>query len=181
MKNESDSDQFQQRLQRLELLIQQSERLSDPEARAHVREIVRALLDLHTAGLERFLNCVFLDDYDHSIIDRLISDDVISGLLLLHGLHPLGIGERLQRALDELRPELQTHGCGLEVAAVTENHLRLRLDANHEFPDSIASALRRSIEASIAALAPEIETVEIDGLELVPDFDGGARIALPVL
>ena len=56
MADSFDPKEFQGRLQRLDALLQEVERWSDPEAQAQVRAIVQAVLDLHGAGLERILD-----------------------------------------------------------------------------------------------------------------------------
>ena len=51
----ADDVQLQQRLARVETLIQQAEQLLDPELRAQVQELVEHLLDFHGAGLARMV------------------------------------------------------------------------------------------------------------------------------
>src|SRR5205085_705530 len=47
--------------------------------------------------------------------DALARAAVVSGLLLLHGLHPLGLEARVLQALDQVRPRLRSHGGGVEL------------------------------------------------------------------
>ena len=52
---------------------------------------------------------------------------VLGGLLLLHGLHPLGVEERVLQALEDVRPYLRSHGGNVELVEVSEGVARLRL------------------------------------------------------
>jgi hypothetical protein len=40
------------------------------------------------------------------LMERLLKDELVEALLLLHGLHPQSLEERIERALLELRPRL---------------------------------------------------------------------------
>ena len=46
-------------------------------------------------------------------LDQLTGDPLVEGLLLLHGLHPLDVDARIQRALDRVRPYLGSHAGGV--------------------------------------------------------------------
>ena len=56
MSQTHDGRPFQQRLQRLDALLQAAERLADPAARAQTQELVQAVLDIHAEGLRRILD-----------------------------------------------------------------------------------------------------------------------------
>ena len=53
------------------------------------------------------------------MLDRLVADPLVESLLLLHGLHPLDVDTRIQRALDNVRPYLGSHAGGVEYLGVT--------------------------------------------------------------
>src|SRR4051812_49684686 len=75
-------------------------------ARERAEELVRLVADLYGAGLERLLeiafNCGRLDD---ELLDRLAADDLVAGLLAVHGPHPYHVGTRGARALDGGPPD----------------------------------------------------------------------------
>ena len=48
-----------------------------------------------------------------------VEDELVAHLLLLHGLHPVPVRERVLGALDEVRPYLATHGGGVELLDVS--------------------------------------------------------------
>jgi Fe-S cluster biogenesis protein NfuA len=176
--------EFRTRLQRLEALLQQVERFADPAARAHTREIVQALLDLHGAGLELILEQVAaIGPAGLALIDRLAGDDLVGSLLLLHGLHPLGLEERVRRALEEVRPYLRSHGGNVELLGLRDGVVRLRLQGSYDGCPSSAVTMRQTIEEAILGKAPDVTAVEVEGLAEAPAATaaGPPRVALPVL
>jgi Fe-S cluster biogenesis protein NfuA len=179
-----DAREFQSRLQRLEALLGEVEEAFDPAAAARTREIVQAILDLHGTGLERILGHV--EDAGaagSSILDACAEDEVISGLLLLHGLHPMGLEARVLRALEQVRPSLRSHGGNVELVEVRDGVVRLRLEGNCDGCPSSAATMKLTIEEAIFANAPEVTSVEVQGLTdgRMTTPDGRALVTLSVL
>jgi Fe-S cluster biogenesis protein NfuA len=144
-----------------------------PEARAHTRAIVQALLDLHALGLERALAHVrAAGEAGRALLDAWATDEAVSGLLLLHGLHPLGLTERVQGALDALGPRLRGHGGSVELLGIQDGVVRVLLHG------SCDGGAKQAVEEMIYAKAPEVVAVEVEG-ETAPPPDG--RVALPLL
>src|SRR6266446_1667380 len=126
-----DSQAFQERMERLETLIQEVERFPDPASREHTREIVQAVLDLHGTGLERILeHLAAAGEPGQAVVKALAQDDVVSGLLLLYELHPLGLEARVRQAVDQLQPTLRKQGSEMELLSVTEGLVRLRVHSS---------------------------------------------------
>lgn len=178
MTHSLDARAFQARLQRLDALLQEVERWTDPVAQAHLREIAQAVLELHRAGLERML-----DRSDASDLDAFAGDEVVAGMLLLHGLHPLELETRVRQALEGVRPALRSHGGNVELLGVSDGVVRLRLEGNCNGCPSSAATMRQTVEEAIIGRAPEILAVEVEGMVEMPSVNGQAneRIALPML
>jgi Fe-S cluster biogenesis protein NfuA len=179
-----DAREFQAGLQRLEGLLRGVERLADPAAQTHIRALLRAVLDLHGAGLGRLLDHLEAAGAPgRAVLDACARDDVVSGLLLLHGLHPLDVAERVRQALEQVRPYLRSHGGNVELLGVGDGVVRLRLHGScHSCPSS-AVTMKQTIEEAILARAPDVTAVEVEGLtESAPTPEAnGTRVALPVL
>lgn len=159
MTNPLDTREFQSRLQRLEALLQEAERWQDSAAQASLREIVQSVLDLHRAGLERLLGHL-----DTAVVESCAGDDVVAGLLLLHGLHPLDVEARVRQALADVRPALRGHGGDVELLEVRDGAVRLRLEGNcHGCPSSSAT-MRQMVEEAIVGKAPEVLAIEVEGM-----------------
>jgi Fe-S cluster biogenesis protein NfuA len=94
-----------------------------------------------------------------------VEDELVSHLLLVHDLHPVDVETRVQRALDEVRPYLGSHGGDVELLGVEDGIARLRLNGTCDGCASSAVTLKHSIETAIMRAAPELERVEAQGLE----------------
>lgn len=164
-----DGREFRDRMGRVEGVVQALEAMPDSAARSAARELVRALLDLHAAGLERILALSPPD-----LASRFVDDELIGSILLLHGLHPLSAADRVNRALERSRPKLFALGGDAELIDATEEavHLRLRGDAEQE------SALRTEIEKLVVASVPDVTAIEF---EEAWDRSAEGRMPLPLV
>jgi Fe-S cluster biogenesis protein NfuA len=179
-----DARAFQSRMQRLDALLQEAERYADPLARAHTREIAQAVLELHGTALARLLDHIGeAGEAGASVLDACAEDDVVSGLLLLHGLHPHDVEERVNQALERVRPFLRSHGGNVELLSVVDTVVRLRLTGScHSCPSSTVT-MKQSVEEAIYNRAPELTVIEVEGMEnsSSPHHNGEARMALPLV
>jgi Fe-S cluster biogenesis protein NfuA len=161
---------FVRRMQRLESLIQEMECHPDPAAQALTREIVQSLLELHGAGLAKILaHAGAAGEAGHALRQAFAADPLLGNLLLLHGLHPEDLETRVRRALQGIRPSLQSQGAGVELLAVAGGVVRLRLGASRTSCPASAQALRQTIEEAIYAAAPDATRVEIDQAAAPPE------------
>jgi Fe-S cluster biogenesis protein NfuA/nitrite reductase/ring-hydroxylating ferredoxin subunit len=142
----------------IERLLAELDALPDPVARATGTEAVRALIELYGAGLARIVEEIAARD-DGELAGAFAEDELVSHLLLLHGLHPLGLEERVLGALEEVRPYLESHGGGVELLRIEGASLRLRLHGSCSGCPSSAITLKLAIENAIHKAAPEIEEV----------------------
>jgi len=129
---------FRHDIRRIEALIGDIESIADPAVRASVEALVRALMDLHGAVLERMMDIVADSGAaGAAMIDRFAGDDLVGALLLLYGLHPLDLETRVVQALDTVRPYLRSHGGNVELLGVADGVVRLRLQGScHGCPSS---------------------------------------------
>jgi len=157
--------EFQTRISRIEELIQAIDGIADEKSRGQARELVEALLQLQGAGLERLMELIYDSGPEgQAIIDRVGEDELVSSLLLVHGLHPVDLESRVRGAIEKVGPRLAQHGGSVEFLSVSrEGALRLRLAGNcHGCPSSILT-LKFSIEEAIYAAAPDITSLEVEG------------------
>ena len=84
--------EFKNRMSELERLLQQVEKISDPNAREITSRIIQSLMDFHGAGLSSILDHLArAGDPGHRVMEEMANDDLVSNLLLLYGLHPLDL------------------------------------------------------------------------------------------
>ena len=102
-------------------------------------------------------------------MDRLAADPLVEGLLLLHGLHPLDVDARIQRALDQVRPYLGSHAGGVQYLGVSDGVARLRLEGScHGCPSSTVT-VQLAIEGAVQDAAPEVTEVVVEGMTAPPE------------
>lgn len=164
MQKTSDKE-FQQRLGRVEELIAALENAPDPAIREQVRELIQTLLDLHGTGIERILQSVHNSGVPGAaVIDELGRDQLVSGVLLLHGLHPLDLETRVRNAIETVSPRLGLHGGSVELVSVSnDGAVRLKLEGNCNGCPSSRITLHSTIEEELYNAAPDITSLEVDG------------------
>jgi Fe-S cluster biogenesis protein NfuA len=155
---------LEQRIQQIDTLVAQIEQSTDAATQNAAREMVRALLDLHAAGLGRMISLLAqAGDVGREVLDAWAEDQLVGHLLLLHGLHPESLEERVSGALEEARPYLQSHGGNVELVRIEEGTVFLHLQGScHGCPSSRAT-LQSTIERAIHDAAPEVTGVEVEG------------------
>ena len=133
-------------------------------ARERSEELVRLVVDLYGAGLERLLDVLYeVGRLDAEALDALARDDLVASLLLVHGLPPHDVTTRVERALDDVRPYLGSHGGDVELLGVTdEGTVRLRLLGSCDGCPSSSVTLKLAVEGAVEAAAPEITGIEVD-------------------
>jgi Fe-S cluster biogenesis protein NfuA/nitrite reductase/ring-hydroxylating ferredoxin subunit len=143
-------------------------------ARERAEELVRLVVDLYGAGLERLLEIVHESGrlYD-DLLDLLVADDLVASLLAVHGLHPDGVETRVARALDDVRPYLGSHGGDVRLLDVTDDGLvRLRMLGSCDGCPSSSVTLTLAVETAIRDAAPEVTGIEVEeapsGASVIP-------------
>jgi Fe-S cluster biogenesis protein NfuA len=121
-------------------------------------ELVRDLLSLYGAGLERILALVRREAGDADEVVRALGDDgLVAGLLALHDLHPVPVDERVARTLAQVRA---TTGAVIDLVAVDSGTVRVKVDVSG--CASSADSLRQAIEATVQRAAPEVTAVVVE-------------------
>lgn len=158
-----DDREVQERVARVGTLLEELESLPDSRARTAATETVRALLDLYGEGLARVTEQVARLSGEDGL-RALAADELVAHLLLLHGLHPVPLEERVAGALEEVRPYLRSHGGNVELLGITESTARLRLQGSCNGCPSSAMTLKLAIEEAITRAAPDLDGIETEGV-----------------
>lgn len=161
-------DTVRQRLRRIDELLDRVEGTPGPTADAAL-ESVQCLLEVYGEALARVVDVV-----PAATLDGLLDDELVAHLLVLHDVHPEALDQRVRRVLDELRPQLESRGGGLELVAIDGGIARVRLSGGGCGHSSGSGELEQVVADAILALAPELGSVES-----VHD-DAGAQALIPV-
>jgi len=148
--------------ERIEALLGE---LADPGASAPdtAAELVRALMEFYGGGLARIVE--LLGEQDRDLLGTLAADPVVTGLLVLHDLHPQSTHERVAAALEEIRPYLGAHAGDVELLGIDEQGIvRLRLTGNCDGCPSSTITAKYAIEKAVRDAAPEIEDIDVAGV-----------------
>jgi Fe-S cluster biogenesis protein NfuA/nitrite reductase/ring-hydroxylating ferredoxin subunit len=129
-------------------------------ARERAEQLVREVVDLYGAGLSRILAAVG-DQADPGILDRLVADDLVASLLLVHGLHPYDVRRRVSDALDRVRPYLGSHGGDVHLLDIVGDTVQLQFAGSCKSCPSSAVTLELAVEDAIRAAAPEVSSIEV--------------------
>lgn len=170
--------EFQQRMRQIEVLARKIESLTDPDARSAAIELMQSLMEFHGAGLERLMEIVAdAGDPGYLVFENFARDGLVGSMLLLYGLHPVPLEERVMRALDKVRPYLDSHGGNVELLGVDESIVRLRLQGSCKSCPSSSMTLKLAIEEAIYEAAPDVAAIEAEGVtEQVPQPTGFVQI-----
>jgi Fe-S cluster biogenesis protein NfuA len=141
----------------VEARLAELERLPDRVARTAATDAIGALLELYGEGLRRLLAL------EPGLAERAAADDVVAQLLLIHGLHPVPLADRVEAALDAVRPYLRSHGGDVALAGVTDGVVHLRLEGSCNGCPSSSATLRSAVEEAIQRAAPDVESIEAEG------------------
>jgi Fe-S cluster biogenesis protein NfuA len=161
------------KIARVEELLEQLETLPDPAVRETATEVAQALLDLYGEGLERIVD-VLAENDDGTLAGALSEDELVSHLLLLHGLHPVPVQERVRGALRGVLPYLESHGGNVQLLGVEQGVVHLRLEGSCSGCPSSSMTLKLAIEDAIFKAAPDVEEVRAEGaVEQSPAGGGG--------
>ncbi len=143
-------------------------------AQERAEELVRLVADLYGTGIERILEILHESGrLGPEVLVQLADDELVSGLLIVHGLHPYGVEERVERALDGVRPYLGSHGGDVELLEVSdEGVVRLRLLGSCDGCPSSSVTLELAVEGAIQDAAPEVVAIEIEAAAEAADTGG---------
>lgn len=155
--------EFQQRLQSVERLLGTIESAADPNLRTNVKELVQLVMDLHGAGIERMLELIrATGEGGDGIIQKLGRDELVTSLLVLYNLHPVDLEARVTQALDKAGRRLRPLEGEVELLAIEDGAVRLRLHANGHGCGSTPQALKEIVEAAVWQAAPDVTALKID-------------------
>ncbi|MYS87941.1 hypothetical protein [Embleya scabrispora] len=149
---------------RVEEILTRLAASADPAGKAAAEDLVRALMDFYGAGLTRLAALLRDADTDRRAV---LDDELVTGLLVLHDLHPDDVPTRIARGLaahPEHRAELLDYD---ELA----RSVRLRITAASGgcgCANTSADGAREAIEGVLGGYAPEIEHVEIEEAPAAP-------------
>jgi Fe-S cluster biogenesis protein NfuA len=148
--------QFRLQTERVEKLAARLESAGDPEVRATALDLVQSVVELHGAALHRLVDLLMETPAGEQALSQALEDDLVSSMLLLHNLHPDDIETRVLRGIEKVRPYLKSHGGDVELAAVRDGIVHLRLHGSCGSCPSSSVTLKNAVEDALFEVAPDI-------------------------
>ncbi len=152
-------------ISRVQRLTEEVERIEDPRARRTAEELLAAVLELHGEGLARIGRA--LDEAGEAgvaVKGEMLEDGVISSLLLIHDLYPIGLEDRVREALEGVRPYMESHGGDVDLLGLEDGVARIRLQGSCDGCPASASTLELAIKQALEETAPDLIGLEVEGM-----------------
>ena len=166
-----------QQSEHIQELIEEVDALPDGKARKLMQECIQEILTFYGHGLERILRVISNGSSAaaRDIYNDLIEDSFVSGLLLIHDLHPLDLKTRLYRAIEKVKPYIDSHGGNIEIVSLTNGVAKLKLSGSCKGCPSSASTLELGIRQAIEENCPDLSGLEVEGIESAPKAERSLR------
>jgi hypothetical protein len=155
--------EFQAYTKRVDELVERVSDLPESEARTAALELLQSLMDLHGATMARIVELLSASgDSSRKSLLKLAADPLVCGLLVLYGIHPVRVEERVADAVEKLLPQLQKQGTTAELVDIRDGVVRVKIGRKTQVgnPDK----LRAIVEQAILEVAPEVAQINIEGL-----------------
>ena len=154
---------------RVEELSARLEQVADPFARAAAEDLVGAIMDLYGEGFERIVAALLeAGEPAAPVRAALLEDGVVASLLLIHDLYPVSLEDRVEEALESVRPYLASHGGSVELASLQDGVARLRLEGSCRGCPASSATLELAIKQALEEAAPDLTGLEVEGLAGAP-------------
>jgi Fe-S cluster biogenesis protein NfuA len=155
--------------ERVETLLAELGEHAEPQVAETAEELVSCLVELYGAGLAQIAQIIAKDaEAGPRLMDAMVADPLVESLLLLHDLHPLELGDRVRRSVDEVLPQLGTSAGKVEFLGVDEaGVIRLRLErgSGHGCGSAPAEDVVAAVQDAAMAAAPEAAGVQTEVVE----------------
>ena len=136
-------------------------------------------MDLYGEGLERIFDAIAEDGSD-ALRARLVEDGVVASLMLIHGLYPVDLEERVQEALDSVRPYMESHGGNVELLGIEDGVAQLRLEGSCHGLRGVGVDDGAGGRGGLAATAPDLEGIDVEGVVEPPAPPAIGTFELPM-
>lgn len=157
------NSEFQAHTERIEQLVERVSGLADEAARTTALELLQSIMDLHGAVISRIVEVLNSTESGRASLVKLSLDPLICGLLVLYGVHPVALEDRVARAVENVLPQLRKHGGTAELIVIAEDVARVKIQSSGHGCGSSVDALKGTVEQAILEAAPELVQVVVEG------------------
>jgi len=153
--------------EKIEALLDELRSHAGPQVAETAEELVSCLVELYGAGLAEIVTIVGADvEAGPRLLTGLIADPLVESLLLVHDLHPLDIGARAQRAVEEVLPQFGSHAGQVTYLGVDDQGvIHLRMEAAGHGCGSSPDAVRAAVADAVTGPTPDAAGVDVEVVE----------------
>lgn len=163
--------EFQAQTEVINRLVQRVTDLPDEDARTAALELLQSLMDLHGAVMSRIVELLSdSGEAGKNSLAKLAGDPLVCGLLVLYGVHPVPLEERVSRAVEKAGAQLRKQGGRVELIGISDSVVRVKIEGSGHGCGSSKESARSTVEQAILEAAPEISEVVVEGM---PVSSGG--------
>jgi Fe-S cluster biogenesis protein NfuA/nitrite reductase/ring-hydroxylating ferredoxin subunit len=174
---QTSAEDAQQLVDRVQELQAQLESCVDSPARDLSEELTSAVVQMYGAGLERIVAALMAAGPEgERIASSLGGDPLVATLLLIHDLHPVPLEQRVQAALDSVRPYMESHGGNVELLSLEYGVARIHLRGSCSDCSASSVTLELAIKQALEEMAPDLEGLEVEGV--APQTIGGTGLPM---
>jgi Fe-S cluster biogenesis protein NfuA/nitrite reductase/ring-hydroxylating ferredoxin subunit len=174
VRSEDGPERLVERVQELQAALDSA---ADAGTRELADELVSAIVQMYGAGLERVVGTLLSAGTDGERLAASLTDDpLVATLLLIHDLHPVPLEDRVQAALDSVRPYMESHGGNVELLGLENGIARIHLRGSCSDCSASSVTLELAIKQALEDAAPDLAGLEVEGV--APQTVGG--VGLPM-
>jgi len=155
-------EQLVERVQQLQARLEES---GASATLAVADELVAAIVQMYGAGLERIVgSLIHAGPEGERVAAALADDELVATLLLIHDLHPIPLEQRVQDALDSVRPYMESHGGNVALLSLEHGVARIHLQGSCSDCAASSVTLELAIKQALEEAAPDLEGLEVEGI-----------------
>ena len=148
----------------------------DEPTREIAEALVAAVVQMYGAGLEQIMARLAAGgEAGSQAAGGLTEDPLVATLLLIHDLHPVSLADRVEAALDSVRPYMESHGGNVELLSLEDGVARLHLRGSCSDCSASSVTLELAVKQALEDAAPDLMGLEVEGV--APQMTG---LALPL-
>jgi len=140
----------------------------DPAARKAAEELQGAIEAVHRAGLVTIVRAMRADEAARPVLFELVDDPVVHMLLSLHGIVRPDPVTHATQVLEQVRPQLHSHGGDVSLVRIEEGTAFVRLEGACNGCSMSSVTLRNLVEDALVQGVPAIMAVEVVPAEPTP-------------
>lgn len=140
----------------------------DPAARAKAEELQAAVEAVHRAGLVRIVRAMRADEAARPVLFDLVDDPVVHMLLSLHGIVRPDPVTHANQVLEQVRPQLHSHGGDVSLVRIEDGTAFVRLEGACNGCSMSSVTLRNLVEDALVQGVPAVMQVEVVAAEPSP-------------